>query len=223
MNVLIGNGRTMDERRRTVRILDLLRKKDLHPEVGVPKSTVADWIEDFNVYIPKVKQGSVIYYKPETIDVLKFIKQCRDQNYNKPQIMQLLSEKGFSVTVEEAVEDVKSVLKGEGSPRDNLFAVMQTTAQAVVEIAEQKQSIRALEEKQDEQDELLQSLSNQQNEQDGRMDEIEKRTYEIDLIKERFEVMQKQLAITNEKLQRTEKELLEVKQKKSFLSRLFGK
>ena len=44
-----------------------------------------------------------------------FIKQCREQNYHKQQIMEMLSEKGFPITVDEAVEDVKKALEGNNS------------------------------------------------------------------------------------------------------------
>jgi DNA-binding transcriptional MerR regulator len=187
-----------------VRTLELLRKKDLHPEIDMPKSTVADWIEDFNVYIPKVKRGNVTYYRPETIDVLKFVKQCRDQNYQKPQIMEMLAKKGFPITVDEAVEDIKKALEFD-SPRDTLLTVMQTQGQALVKIAEQDERL-------DKQDESLKALEDKGNEQDGRLNELEKRNAEIDYLKQELEEMKKQLAAT-----------LEKNEKKSFWGRLLGK
>ncbi len=181
-----------------VKTMELLRKKDLHPEVGVPKSTVADWIEDFNVYIPKVKQGNVTYYRPESIDVLKFIKQCRDQNLQKPQIMELLAKKGFPITVEDAIEDVKKALEVDSSPRDTLLTVMQTMGQAVSKIAEQ--------------DERL-------SKQDERLTYIEKRTDEIEYLKSEFEKLKKELAATKEELATAQ----EQEKKKGFFSRLFSR
>ena len=192
----------------------MLRKKDLHPKVGVAKSTVADWIEDFAVYIPKTKQGNVIYYRPETIDVLNFIKHCRDQNYQKQQIMQMLSDKGFPITVEEAVEDVKKALEVD-SPRDSLLAVMQTMGQAVTEIADQKERL-------DGHDKLLDSLEQKQNGQDEslktlerRQDEIEKRTDEVDYLKQEIEALRKELAATKEEVKEIDSQ--------SFFQRLFGR
>ena len=198
----------MDERRRTVRTLDLLRKKDLHPAVEMPKSTVADWIEDFNVYIPKVKQGNVTYYKPETIDVLNFIKKCREQNYQKHQIMQLLTEKGFPITVEEAIEDVKNALEVE-NPRDTLLAVMKTMGQAVSKIAEQDERL-------DGQDEALKTLESRQVGQDERLNDLEERTSDLDYLKQEIETLKKELAVTQEELKKEQN-------KPSFFSRLFGK
>ncbi|MFZ0446509.1 MAG: MerR family transcriptional regulator [Bacillus sp. (in: firmicutes)] len=188
--------------------MDLLRKKDLHPVVGVAKSTVADWIEDFNVYIPKTKHGNVTYYKPETIDVLLFIKQCREQNYHKQQIMEMLSEKGFPITVDEAVEDVKKALEGNNS-RDTLLTVMQTMGQAVTKLAEQDELMDKLDGQVKEQAESIKTVEEKQNRQDERLNEIEKRTDELELLKQQIEDLKS--------------ELVAAKEKKGLWSRLFGK
>jgi DNA-binding transcriptional MerR regulator len=188
--------------------MDLLRKKDLHPAVEMPKSTVADWIEDFNIFIPKVKHGNVIYYKPESIDVLLFIKQCREQNYHKQQIMELLSEKGFPITVKEAVEDVKRALEGD-TPRDTLLAVMQTMGQTVAKIAEQDERLQQQDERLNGQGEALKTLQNKQSNQDGRIERLEKRTDEIDYLKQQIQDLQKELAAAQEK--------------KGFWARIFNK
>jgi DNA-binding transcriptional MerR regulator len=185
--------------------MELLRKKDLHTKVEMPKSTIADWIEDFNVYIPKVKQGNVIYYKSESIDVLLFIKQCREHNYQKPQIMQMLADKGFPITVEEAVEDVKRALEVD-SPRDTLLAVMQMTGQAISKIADQDQRLDHHDERLDGQEKTIQILINKQ---DGRFNELERRTEEIDLLKQEIQSLREEIAVTQEK--------------KGFFARLFSK
>lgn len=175
---------------------NLLRKKDLHTAVGSPKSTVADWIDEFNVYIPKTKQGNVTYYKPEAIDVLKFIKDCRAQNYDKAQIFELLAKKGFPITVEEAVADVENALS-QGNYRDTLLAVMETTGQAVAKIADQDEEIKELRKKQDGTDE--------------RIEDVERRVEEIEFLKREIEELKKELAATKEE------------SKKGFFARLFGK
>jgi hypothetical protein len=102
----------------------LLRKKDLIDGVGVAKSTIADWVTDFHVYIPTVKHGAVTYYKPEALDVLKAIREMRELDQSKVQIMELLAKRGFPITVEEAVADVERVVAGADS-RDTLLTVMQ--------------------------------------------------------------------------------------------------
>jgi len=189
-----------------VKTVDLLRKKDLHPPVGVPKSTVADWVEDFSVYIPKVKQGSVTYYKSETIDVLKFIKLCREQNYQKPQIMQMLAEKGFPITVEEAVDDVRKAMEGD-TPRDTLLAVMQTMGQAMTELTDQNERL-------DGHDKTLETLVLQQNGQDERLKNVEDRTEEIEFLKQELKTLKQELAITRDELET---------KRKGFFQKLFGR
>lgn len=209
------NGRTRNGRRKAVKTVELLRKKDLHPAIGVAKSTVADWIEDFNVYIPKTKHGNITYYKPETIDVLLFIKKCRDHNYQKHQIMEMLAEKGFPITVEEAVEDVKKALEGD-SPRDTLLAVMQTMGQAVAQIAEQDERITV-------QEKVVKTVQEMQEGQDKRITVLERRTDEIVHFKRELEELRKQLVSTSEELEQTKKELVASKEKKGLFTRLFGR
>ena len=198
----------MDGRKGTVKTVELLRKKDLHPAVGIAKSTVADWIEDFNIYIPKIKQGSVIYYRPETIEVLLFIKKSREQHFQKHQIMEMLSEKGFSITVEDAVDDVKRALSNEGNPRDNLIAIMQTTAQAITKIAEQDERL-------DKQEGSLKSLQDNQLLLIEGLAQMEIKAREVEFLKKEFEQLNKELAIT--------KQELEEQKGKGFFSRLFRK
>lgn len=182
--------------------MELLRKKDLYEKVKIPKSTVADWIEDFSVYIPKSKQGNVTYYRPEAIDVLLFIKQCREQNYQKQQIFGLLAKKGFPITVEEALEDVQNALNTSENYRDTLLTIMQTTGQAVIKIADQEQSIVALQEKENEQDGTLKTLQQQQVYQNEQLEFIGKRTGETDEIinhlKQEIKALKEEIAITKE-------------------------
>jgi DNA-binding transcriptional MerR regulator len=186
-------------RRKTVKTVELLRKKDLYPKVDVAKSTVADWVEDFNVY-----------YKPETIDVLLFIKQCREQNYQKHQIMEMLADKGFPITVEDAVQDIKKALEGD-SPRDTLLTVMQTMGQAVSKLAEQDERLDGLDERTDEHSKTLKTLEERTVGQDERLIGLEKRTDEIEFLKQELESLKMELAATKEQ------------SKKGFFARLFGK
>ena len=173
--------------------MDLLRKKDLHEKIGIPKSTVADWLLEFNVYIPKVRQGKVTYYKKEALEVLQFIKECREKNYDKSQIFQLLADKGFPITVEEAVQNVKKVI--EESPRDSLLTIMQTIGQAVSKIAEQDERIN----------EAKKVIEYQQE----RIELLERRIEEMDEIRTELERVRQEIAST--------------KEKKGFFLRLFGK
>lgn len=171
--------------------MELLRKKDLHPAVGVAKSTVADWIEDFNIYIPQLKQGNVTYYRPETIDVLMFIKQCREQNYQKQQIMETLAANNFPVTVEEAKEDAENAINKHTNTQDigDFLSVMQVMGQAVQNLSDQDESIK--------------SLQGKGMEHEGRMDEIEKWTEQtnetVDYLKQEIHALKEELAADREK------------------------
>lgn len=185
--------------------MELLRKKDLHPKVGVAKSTVADWIEDFNIYIPKSKQGNVTYYRPETIDVLTFIKQCREQNYQKQQIMEALASNDFPVTVDEAKEDVNKVIGQNMEQNNNNFmSVFQTMGHAVQKLSDQDESIK--------------SLQSRDYEHEGRIENVEKRTEKtnetIVSLKQEIQDLKEELAAAQEKTKN---------EKKGFFSRLFGR
>lgn len=119
----------------------LLRKKDIVDHFGLARSTVSDWMNEFQAYIPTVKDGGSLYYKLETIDVLTAIKELRDLNQPKPEIMRVLAEKGFPITVEEAVADVEKIVN-RADYRNNLLTVMETVGQALVKITEQDATIQ---------------------------------------------------------------------------------
>ncbi|MFE4714798.1 MerR family transcriptional regulator, partial [Paenibacillus sp. NPDC056722] len=164
----------------------LLRKKDLVEALKpLAKSTIADWITEFHVYIPTVKHGAVTYYKPEALDVLKAIRELRELDQSKVQIMELLSKKGFPVTVEEAVEDVERVLSG-ADPRDTLLTVMQTMGQAVVEIGKQTEHINRITTR-------IEEHSERMDGQDGRISET---VDQVEDLRRAVEEIQRQLAAT---------------------------
>jgi len=157
----------------------LLRKKDLVEILGLPKSTISDWLIEFHVYVPKVKQGAITFYKPEAVDVLKAIKELREQGYHKVQIFEILAERGFPVTVDEAVEDMKRVLQmqREQQPRDAVFAVAQTAAQLSAKMSEI--------------DEAVQELGRKQDETDGRIAELER---QLEAVRRELEQTKAELA-----------------------------
>lgn len=180
----------------------LLRKKDLVEAVGVAKSTIADWVTEFHVFIPTVKHGSVTYYKPEALDVLKAIRELRELDQSKVQIMELLSKRGFPVTVEEAVEDVERVLSGADS-RDTLLTVMQTMGQAIVKLGDQDGSINRIETRIEEHSERL-------DEQDGRISETVDQVAElhrmVEEMKCQLDATKAEAAAAQERAERAEAE-----------------
>lgn len=193
----------MDGWKETGETVDFLRKKDLHEPLEVPKSTIADWLTEFHVFIPTIKHGNVTYYKMETLDVLKYIKSLRERNYSKPQIMVMLSEKGFPITVEEAVEDVRKIMN-DGTYRDTLMTVMQTMGQAVTELADQNKA--------------LQAVQQEQNGMNGRITEVEQQIKKLDEV----EVLRLQIEELRSEIAATKEEAAAAKNK-SFFSRLFNK
>lgn len=185
---------------RTKRMDKLLRKKELIEAVGMAKSTISDWIIEFHMYIPTVKQGAVTYYRPETIDVLNVIKELRQEGYAKPQILEILARRGFPVTVEEASEDVQRIVS-QGDARDTLINAMQGMSIAVAEIGKQTDRLN--------QHEL----------------QLSKQTERIEGQDERISVLEKTLIELQRELISTKEELAATKEQtqKSLWKRVFGK
>ncbi|WP_188725660.1 MerR family transcriptional regulator [Lentibacillus populi] len=146
--------------RKTVKALELLNLHGLCHIVDVPQSTAENWIEEFNVYIPKAEKQDVIYYHPEAIDVLKFIKQCKNQNYKKASIKKMLGDRSFMVTKKSSIEDVQSALD-QGNYKDNILTVMQTIGKTVANVASQEKSITAVKEQQDKQKKRIKMIEKQ--------------------------------------------------------------
>lgn len=178
----------------------LLRKKELVESVGVAKSTIADWVIEFHMYIPTIKQGAVTYYRPEAVDVLNVIKELRQRDYAKPQILELLAKRGFPITIEEAAEDIQKVI-GRSDTRDTLLNVMQGMSMAVSEIGKQTERLNHHESQFVQQNERL-------NGQDGRIVELEKTLQEL---KRELDTTKEELAVTREQAN------------KSFWRRILGR
>lgn len=194
----LDDGR--DRGGRIKRMEKLLRKKELIEAVGVAKSTISDWIIEFHMYIPTVKQGAVTYYRPETINVLNVIKELRQDGYAKPQILELLGRRGFPITVEEASEDIQKIVS-QADARDTLINVMQGMSIAVTEIGKQTDRLN--------QHELQLSRQTERIEgQDERINELERTLIEL----------KRELLVTQEELAATKEQT-----KKSLWKRVFGK
>lgn len=145
--------------------------------VGVPQRTARNWLEEFKIYIPKKQQQDGIYYLPEAIDILRFIKKCKYQNYEKSEIMKLLEKKSFPIRVENTVDAQKTV--GQGEYRDNILTVMQTIGKTVSNVATQKKTIQAIQEQQTKQKRRIKIIEEQ-------AEEIEQLKQEIEALKQQF-------------------------------------
>ncbi|GAB3056417.1 MerR family transcriptional regulator [Virgibacillus ainsalahensis] len=161
-----------------MKTLELLGINGLCHIVGISENTAADWIKDFNVYIPKADQQDATYYHPEAIEVLKFIKQCKDQNYAKPQIMDMLANRSFPITVDSSIEDVKTTLE-QGNYKENILSVMQTIGMTVSNVANQEKWLKTIQE--------------QQYEQNKRIKHTEKQTEEINHLKREIQTLKQEL------------------------------
>lgn len=160
----------------------MLRKKDVIDAVGVAKSTISDWLTEFQIFIPTIKQGSVVYYLPETIDVLLAIKELRSLNYTKPEIMNMLRDRGFPITVKEAIEDAEKVIQ-KADYRDGFLAIMHSMSETVARIGEQAEQLNQHEHKIERHRERLDG-------QDGRIEEL------IQMV----QYLQNEVAVTKEQL-----------------------
>lgn len=166
------------KKRKTVKTLELLSISGLCHIVDVSQNTAANWIEDFNVYFPEKKQNDVTYYHPEAINVLKFIKACKNQNYQKPQIMEMLANQDFPITEEKTIDDLQLELD-QVNYKDNLLTVMQTIGKTVTNVSNQEESIKGLQE--------------QQNKQHKRLKHTEKQTEEIHDLKREIKALKQDL------------------------------
>ncbi len=120
----------------------LLRKKELVSELGVAKSTLADWVAEFQVFIPTMQDGAITWYPREALEVLTAIKAMREQNLPKPEIYARLHQKGFPVTVKEAVNDVHRAIKPD--PRQSLLEVMNQVGTALERLVTQEDALNAM-------------------------------------------------------------------------------
>lgn len=155
--------------------MELLSLNGLSHIIGVPKHTASTWIEEFNMYVPKTQQQDDMYYLPEAIDVLKFIKKCKYQQYNKTDIEKRLADRSFPIRVESTIEDVQQAFD-QGSYKENILTVMQTIGLTVSNVANQEKSILALQEEQA----RRAKIAEQQSEEINKLkQQIERLKYEL--------------------------------------------
>ncbi|WP_179212635.1 DUF3967 domain-containing protein [Priestia aryabhattai] len=194
---------------------DLLRKKDVTEAVGAAKSTVHDWLQEFSAFIPKVKNGQTIYYKPQAIEVLLAVKQMREQGYDKTQIALELPNMGFSIDADETVNKVQKAKEQaeQAGNRDALMTVMQTLAATNERMIELEKSVA--------------ESKAQQLEQQRKNEELEKKIEEQGrYISDKLEERDRKLTESIREVQEVKKQVAaaeEDRKNKGFFARLFGK
>ncbi|GAA0614453.1 hypothetical protein GCM10009001_34670 [Virgibacillus siamensis] len=157
--------------------MELLSVNGLCHLVGVPQDTIMNWVEDFNFYIPEKNFQNVTYYHSEAIDVLKFIKKCKEQGYEKKQIMEMLTNNNIPVPVEKTMEDEQQALDYDENYRENILTVMQTIGKTVANVANQKETLDDLQEQQHEHNKRIKNTEKQ-------LEEINKLKQEIQSLKQ---------------------------------------
>lgn len=113
-----------------------LRKRDVVEALGVPKSTVSDWMNEFSAYIPVVREGSVTFYRPETVDVLLAIQELRLKGHAKSEIVSLLADRKFAINENQAISIAS---------QDTPTQMLATLSLAMGRLADQGGRIEALE------------------------------------------------------------------------------
>lgn len=149
--------------------LELLSSDDLSQMIDVPESTVNDWLSEFQLFIPKTKKRDELYYLPEAVNVLQFIKTCYDQNNAKSQIVKWLADRSFPEIARNSMENDQSDKGKKGTNKENFVTMMQTIGKTVANVASQEK--------------LLQMVKEQQSKHNRRIKMIEKQAEEIDNLK----------------------------------------
>ncbi|MBU5266936.1 MerR family transcriptional regulator [Virgibacillus proomii] len=141
--------------------MELLNLQGLSHIVGIPPSTAAAWIKEFNMYVPKVQDEEESYYLPEAIDVLKFIKVCKSKHYKQHDISERLANGHFPIIVECSKKDTHKEEVDQEYYKENIRTIMQTLGLTVANIAKLEQSFQVLKQKQSEQVQEINKLKKQ--------------------------------------------------------------
>lgn len=161
-----------------------LRKKDLVDQLGIARGTISDWINEFSMFMPTIKHGNVTYYRPESIDVLRAIKELKEQGYLfKPDIVPKLMSRGFPITAEEAVEDVQKAFS-QPDTRDGVVKV-------VTELHRQSEALELLTEHAEG---LAHRVSDHDERMDGQDGRITETAQQVENLLRTVDEMKRQLA-----------------------------
>ena len=126
----------------------MYRRRDLIEALGVPKSTLADWLEEFKIFIPKQQDGFNTFYLEEAFTVLRTIQELRTNGYGKADILRILHEKNFPITVDEDADQVEQLLSSLDG-RKHLVTLIEQMGEAVSQIANQEHRMTFLQEQQE--------------------------------------------------------------------------
>lgn len=182
---------------------ELLRQKDLVSKVGVPKTTLSDWITEFSPFVPIVKQGRTRYYKGESVDVLMRVRELRSGGYDKSQISEKLAHE-FPIDVDE-VERRAEMYRDPDDGRDAVYLAMQ----AVGEMANKMEKV-------------VQDNENMRKELEDKIEKQNKKIEQQDeYINTTLNERDRKLNERDKKLNETMTNFIEQNKKKSIIDRIF--
>ncbi|RFA32145.1 hypothetical protein CAI16_18905 [Virgibacillus dokdonensis] len=141
--------------KKVVTVVELLSLQGLAHIVGVPPSILATWIKQFAMYVPKAQEEDENYYLPEAIDVLKYIKQCKQAQYSLTEIENLLLSEFTSI------ENKSASTVYQTEDKETIRCMMQTIGLTVTNMNQLTESFHALEHKYKEQTRELNTLKKQ--------------------------------------------------------------
>lgn len=93
-----------------------LLMKDIAGIIDVRRSTLANWAIEFSMFIPIVKQGRKEYFRPEAVKVLRYIRDLKEEGYNKLQILESLT-KEFPIDIDKVGERVARAYNTKGNSK----------------------------------------------------------------------------------------------------------
>ena len=138
----------------------MYRRRELMEALGVPKSTLADWLEEFKIFIPRQQDGFNTFYLEDAITVLRTIQELRTTGYGKADILRILHEKNFPITVEEDVDQVEQLLSSLDG-RKQMVTLIEQMGEAVSQIANQDRRITSVQAQQETTSREVESLREQ--------------------------------------------------------------
>lgn len=162
--------------------MELLSIRSLSRMVGISLYTAANWIEDFDVYIPKTEERDATYYYPDAVDVLKRIKKWKAKNYENAQIKIMLANYALPTNQNHAMKETQTTLD-HGNDKENMLTIMQTIGKTVSNVTNQEKIIHELQE--------------QQRKQLKRIKKLEKQVEDINELKQEIATLKREIASNN--------------------------
>jgi len=125
----------------------LMTIADIAKTLGIPESTVRFYRDRFEKFIPSVGSGRQKRYRPETLDVIRYIAEAYKRNEPHWQIEEALSRMvpiNAETPEQTAIASATAQQQNQIVAQEQLFSFMNKMAAALETIAAQKEEIAAL-------------------------------------------------------------------------------